>query len=386
MHGNSAAQATVLPLDTETAGTICPAADVDYFTVIAPGPGLVFVDTFGGVQPRGTLWQHERVVAAGPTRGGSQDARLGARVQAGPVVVALQGQGGATGAYAVVVTFVQGYLENPGPESFQSGIGVLSGWVCEAEVVELELNGVPQEAAYGTERLDTAGVCGDTDNGFGLLFNWNLLGDGAHAVVAYVDGVELDRATVTVTTLGQEFVREVEGECVVEDFPSPGERVTLVWQQTSQNFVMAEGSAPSGSAPGRPSGLSGFLENPGRTRFRVGCGYCRAGCVRQSGWRSSWGIWGAKWLHTGPNGWTQWRCVATRTTALGCCSTGICWGRGSTKWWHSWTAQSWGGPPSRSPLWVRNSCAALRANAWWRTSPAWGRVSCWRGNRIVKIL
>ena len=53
---------------------------------------------------------------------------------------------------------------------------------------------------------------------------------------------------MTVTTLGQEFVREVEGECVVEDFPSPGERVTLVWQQTSQNFVMAEGSAPSGSA------------------------------------------------------------------------------------------------------------------------------------------
>ena len=270
VHGNSAAQATVLPLDTETAGTICPAADVDYFTVIAPGPGLVFVDTFGGVQPRGTLWQHERVVAAGPTRGGPQDARLGARVQAGPVVVALQGQGGATGAYAVVVTFVQGYLENPGPDSFQSGIGVISGWVCAAEVVEIELNGMPQEAAYGTERLDTAGVCGDTDNGFGLLFNWNLLGDGAHAVVAYVDGVELGQATVTVTTLGQEFVRGVGGECVVEDFPSPGERVTLVWQQNSQNFVMARGSPPAGASTGRASGLTGFLENPGHNSFQSG--------------------------------------------------------------------------------------------------------------------
>ena len=38
-----------------------------------------------------------------------------------------------------------------------------------AAVVEIELNGVPQEAAYGTERLDTAGVCGDTDNGFGFV-------------------------------------------------------------------------------------------------------------------------------------------------------------------------------------------------------------------------
>ena len=79
---------------------------------------------------------------------------------------------------------------------------MLSGWVCEAGVVEIELNGVPQEAAYGTERLDTAGVCGNTDNGFGLLFNWNLLRDGEHEVVALVDGVELGRATVTVTTLG----------------------------------------------------------------------------------------------------------------------------------------------------------------------------------------
>ena len=68
-----------------------------------------------------------------------------------------------------------------------------------------------QVAAYGTERLDTAGVCGDTDNGFGLLFNWNLLGEGAHEVVAYVDGIELGRATVQVTTLGEEFLRGVAG-------------------------------------------------------------------------------------------------------------------------------------------------------------------------------
>ena len=85
-----------------------------------------------------------------------------------------------------------GALEIPGPSSFQSGIGLLSGWVCEAEVVEVEISGLGRSsrlaAAYGTARADTAEteegeeICGDTDNGFGLLFNWNLLGDGVHTV------------------------------------------------------------------------------------------------------------------------------------------------------------------------------------------------------------
>ena len=109
----------------------------------------------------------------------------------------------------------------------------------ETEVV-IELNGQPQPAAYGTERLDTESMCGDTANGFGLLFNWNLLGEGEHEVVAFVDGEELGRATVRVTTLGAEFVRGAEGECVVEDFPMLGETVTLEWQQNSQNFVITD--------------------------------------------------------------------------------------------------------------------------------------------------
>ena len=50
-------------------------------------------------------------------------------------------------------------------------------------------------------------------------------------VVAYVDDVELGRATVQVTTVGEgaeeEFLRGVEGECMAEDFPMLGETVTL---------------------------------------------------------------------------------------------------------------------------------------------------------------
>jgi 5'-nucleotidase len=134
-----------------------------------------------------------------------------------------------------------GVFESPMPNSFQSGLGVISGWVCAADEVLITLNGEPQPAAYGTERLDTESVCGDTDNGFGVLFNWNRLGDGEHTVVAWVDDEELGRATVQVTTLGQEFVRGAEGECVVDDFPLPGETVTLEWQQNQQNFVITDG-------------------------------------------------------------------------------------------------------------------------------------------------
>ena len=271
VHANTAAQATDSGLSAVTAGAICPAADVDYFTVTAPGQGLVFVDTTGGVQTRGTIWQNDVVLASGST-GEQQNERLGARVQAGPVVVAVEGQGGATGTYAVEITFVQGYLENPGTDSFQSGVGLLSGWVCDADMVEIELNGMPQEAAYGTERLDTASVCRDTDNGFGLLFNWNLLSDGEHEVVALVDGVELDRATVTVTTLGTEFLRDVTGTCEVADFPTMDETVTLVWQQTQQSFVIVDGPAPAGPANRMGTPGMGYLENPGPNSFQSGIG------------------------------------------------------------------------------------------------------------------
>ena len=150
---------------------------------------------------------------------------------------------------------------------------MISGWVCAADAVEVEIGHLGRQfAAYGTERLDTLEVCGDTDNGFGVLFNWNRLGDGAHAVIATVDGVELGRTLVTVTTLGEEFVRGVAGTCEVEDFPTPGETVTLEWQQNSQNFVIARGSPPVGITPGRPSGLTGFLENPGPNSFQSGIG------------------------------------------------------------------------------------------------------------------
>ena len=275
-HGNTAAQATAVSLDparmASTAGQLNAPNDVDYFTLDVPHAGVLVVETTGRTDTRGAVWQDGEELGTADNNGTRRNFRLRVRVEAGPVVIAVAGTGRQTGAYTLQTTLLVGYLENPSPNAFQSGLGVISGWVCAADEVEIEIGDLGRQvAAYGTERLDTESVCGDTDNGFGLLFNWNLLGDGEHEVVAFVDDVEFGQATVTVTTLGEEFVRDVTGVCEAEDFPLLDDSVTLVWQQTSQNFVIVDGEQPRAST-GRGKPGWGFWRIRERMRFRAGLG------------------------------------------------------------------------------------------------------------------
>lgn len=241
---------------------------------VIPHAGQLVVETTGRTDTVGTVWQALEELASGATGGDGRNFRLNVRAVAGPVVVAVEGRGGRTGAYTLETSLLVGFLENPGPSSFHSGIGVISGWICDAVVVEVVLDDLPpQEASYGTERLDTAGVCGDEDNGFGLLFNWNLLGDGEHTVRVLADGDEFGQAAFTVTTLGVEFLRGVQGEWIVQDFPSPGEEVRLVWQEALQNFVIAPPRRRlTESGPGPGGGPVGMLGNPGEASLRSGIG------------------------------------------------------------------------------------------------------------------
>lgn len=106
----------------------------------------------------------------------------------------------------------KGALENPSQGPYTSGIYMFSGWVCEAEEVEIVINGASGlKAAYGTSRGDTAGICGDSDNGFGLLFNMGNLGTGTHTAVAFADGQEFGRSTFNVKKMTSgEFLRDAE--------------------------------------------------------------------------------------------------------------------------------------------------------------------------------
>ena len=83
---------------------------------------------------------------------------------------------------APTLTHAQSALDIPGNGDTLSGIGVISGWKCEAQgdiTVSLD-GGDPIPATYGFPRGDTAPVCGDDGhNGFFSFFNWAILGDGA---------------------------------------------------------------------------------------------------------------------------------------------------------------------------------------------------------------
>lgn len=171
-------------------------------------------------------------------------------------------------------------LENPQGSSSQSGLGVISGWVCDAGRVTITIDATYTiDMAYGTSRADTAAICGDTDNGFGALVNWNLFGDGPHTIVAFVDGIAFAQATFDVATFGTAFLRGAQGAFVLPDFPSAGRSVRVQWQEPSQSFVIAGVGATSAGVAGElhPASLAlgavnGVLENPPQASFQSGLG------------------------------------------------------------------------------------------------------------------
>jgi len=175
-------------------------------------------------------------------------------------------------------------LENPRSGSTQSGIGIMSGWVCRASRVELVIDGVHQlQAVYGTGREDTRATCNDTDNGFSLLVNWSLLSNGTHTVVARADGVEFARATFTVHNLGAEFLRGLNGECTVANFPRAGTNTPVHWDESLQNFVLGPNQNSSGNTGVNGNGTA-KLENPAGGSTQSGIGVvsgwaCQAGKV-----------------------------------------------------------------------------------------------------------
>lgn len=136
-------------------------------------------------------------------------------------------------------------LDSPVDGAVVSGHGVIYGWFCKADRVDVWIRpvgtkGWPHkfEVPYGAARADTESACGDTDNGFGLAINWNMLGDGEHEVLLGSNNRDRERVFVVVTTLGEEFASDLSGTCKVRNFPDPGDRTTLEWQESIQNFAI----------------------------------------------------------------------------------------------------------------------------------------------------
>ncbi|HEV8503003.1 MAG TPA: hypothetical protein VGR63_15640 [Casimicrobiaceae bacterium] len=132
-------------------------------------------------------------------------------------------------------------LENPAAGSFQSGVGLVSGWSCTPGVSVGVDGGTAVSIPYGSSRGDTAGACGagNTNTGFGFLLNYNLLGAGPHTAQLFVGGQPQGSPTpFTVTVPAGEFLSGVTKQVTVTDFPVAGKTTVLIWQQSQQNFAV----------------------------------------------------------------------------------------------------------------------------------------------------
>ena len=159
---------------------------------------------------------------------------------------------------AGVETDARGTLENPSGGGYRSGIGLISGWVCEANEVTVEIlsGGVVRETldvAYGTSRPDVPenpdADCDNPNTGFGMTYNFNHLSPGEYTIRAEADGERFGleetfnvvHLTEFARTDDDRFLRDLPaGTCDVEDFPYDGDATRLRWEQSTQNFVIED--------------------------------------------------------------------------------------------------------------------------------------------------
>lgn len=78
-------------------------------------------------------------------------------------------------------------------------------------------------------------MCGDADNGFGMVFAWGLLGTGVHRLQTFVDGVEIADVEFAVQAIGNGFVEGLEANYTIA-FPDASSLVDLSWSEADQNF------------------------------------------------------------------------------------------------------------------------------------------------------
>ena len=298
---------TVPPIGTiaPEATTTLPADGRHLYLFNVPTSGALYLHTTGRTNVVGTLYGPDgNEIAMDSNSGGDGDNfRIAANIEAGLYLLEVTGVDKVeTGNYGLVSNFVAGdvvttpttpttpgtgnevatlqarvaeledlldaceegvetdetgALENPPDGGYRSGIGLISGWVCAANEVTVEISsgGVVQrtlEVAYGTSRpdvpLDPDANCDNANAGFGMTYNFNHLDEGTYTIRAEADGelIGAERTFEVVHITGfarsdmDRFLRDLVGTCDVEDFPENGDAVRLLWEESTQNFVIED--------------------------------------------------------------------------------------------------------------------------------------------------
>ena len=135
-------------------------------------------------------------------------------------------------------------LENPQPNSYQSGIGIISGWACMPNNLTVKIDGgVALRVPGGSARGDTLAGCQHSNTGFGLLVNYNDMKAGTHTIqLLSTDPVySSEVVSFTVTPPGGDsapFLSGLNKEVSIPGFPLTGKTTSLIWQQSLQNFAI----------------------------------------------------------------------------------------------------------------------------------------------------
>lgn len=144
-----------------------------------------------------------------------------------------------------------GVLGTPATGAVVSGVGVISGYHCISKNIEVFIDGVSLgKAGAGTQLLGTQGVCGRTDTGFSLLYNFNNLTNGQHTFSVYADGTLFDTRTVTTfRSGGMPWLSEKSAGYTLPNFPEVGQTATVQWVQSYQNFLITSISGTPTQTP-----------------------------------------------------------------------------------------------------------------------------------------
>ena len=149
---------------------------------------------------------------------------------------------------------MKGVLEIPSPSAYASGIGIISGWVCDADHVEAiirdpngeEVDISPVSLPYGSERLDTENVCGDTHNGFAAVMNWQRLKPAkGYTIEVFADGSQISSYTFhiggfgKIPGFGEDFLRiGFPPKYLLVGFPHSDYDTLIIWQNEQQGFAV----------------------------------------------------------------------------------------------------------------------------------------------------
>lgn len=146
--------------------------------------------------------------------------------------------------------------ESPAKLQIVSGVGVIRGWACYEKTlgygpatgdmvgrVAYQIDdGEITDLPYGSTRTDTETVCGNNNvnTGYAGVTYWGHYGEGEHKFTLYVDGQSVYTNGFIVAAPNAGFMKGLQEERIIENFPEPGKNVVIRWSESDQNFIIVE--------------------------------------------------------------------------------------------------------------------------------------------------